>query len=251
MTSKNFTRSQHIDQEDVLIPDQSFTQLTDTPADYTGMAGMTATVNPTEDGLIFAAATSGSAFNMPVFHAPYGKLMNKTASATRNIANAAAFWSTNTFNSSGSYPWAGAFKATTANNEVVFDTITGSGTLTHLIGAEGDGISTTTFTVIADGVEYIFSESAGTGRLVIGGFAPYLPIIAGESYFIGTGGFYDVGFQTTQNAYMYTPAIAVSNGIGIQFKESLIIKVLCTVTEPANYRYNSGFLYQRGLLAEV
>lgn len=43
----------------VPVPVENFTQLNDTPSDYTGFAGYAVAVNDTEDGLEFVEVTSG------------------------------------------------------------------------------------------------------------------------------------------------------------------------------------------------
>ena len=52
MATQNLSERKH-------VPIENFTQLTDTPSDYTGFAGYAVAVNDTEDGLEFIEVTSG------------------------------------------------------------------------------------------------------------------------------------------------------------------------------------------------
>jgi hypothetical protein len=125
--------------------------------------------------------------------------------------------------------------------------IEGNGVLTHLIsGNILNSPTTVTFTVTADGKEYIITKegNATNFRVGAGDFRYFYPVNTASAV-AGLGMYTDKGFNNTAGMYMPIPLVTATEGVvGIPFKTSLKVEVIASdYFNTAAIERNSSALY--------
>jgi len=202
------------------------------------------------------AVVPSSTIRMPMSSVWYANTYIKTSKALTYNSTTATFWSffgvdaepSNRYGSQNTTTWAAGEERT------LIDTTGFSGILTHALSPQINVDGVVSVTIIADGVSHVFSKNVLSGNcLLVGQFnqSDVRPSTASGTgnYEIGVDRYRDNGWETISNTYisLMSPTDAHSlTGVGIPFKDSLIVKIyMGQVSNNTTYRNYSGVAYTK------
>jgi len=206
-------------------------------------AAVNAKVTEQADRVISSMAAP---FNLPTAQASATSVLLKFSPVNSHNASNSGFYTTMDAESSINQVKGAYLNAVDVTTRQELISVTGKGTLTHVIspstGARGD----IDIIVTKDGKEHVFKffNVENQRKALLGGFVQQQVINVHYPNSTGLGSSHDYGWATTAVFLALSPEQALFNGIGLDFDHSLVVEVVMHegVTNSNNYR-SGGVTY--------